>query len=195
MATGMKVTGLQAVQRALQKEIDKLRASHYALVGIHESAKKPKGATMTMATLGAIQHFGADIDHPGGTRYVVGQDGKSRFVRNDFVGPVTGVTKSHKITIPARPWLDVGVKSATKELIETVREGIEDGMDSKRIMSRVGETAARAAEDYMIKLKTPPNAPSTIKRKGSDNPLVDSGNLHQSITSSVVRKRPKEGIE
>ncbi len=31
------------------------------------------------------------------------------------------------------------------------------------------------------------NAPSTIERKGSDSPLIDTGQLRRSITSSVVR--------
>src|SRR5690606_32542666 len=54
MATGMRIKNLQAVQRALEREVKKLRTPYYALVGIHESAKKPKGASMTMATLGAV---------------------------------------------------------------------------------------------------------------------------------------------
>src|SRR5690606_26418949 len=113
----MKITGLEATQRALKKEIDKLRTPHYALVGIHQSAGMTDDGQMTVANLGAIQHFGADINHPGGTRYVVGKDGKASFVSNDFTGPVNGVTQPHKITIPARRWLDTGAESGSKEYL------------------------------------------------------------------------------
>ncbi|WP_368648977.1 hypothetical protein ABRY95_13820 [Castellaniella ginsengisoli] len=191
----MKITGLQDVQRALKKELDKLRLPHYALVGIHESAGvEPESDGMTVATLGAIQHFGADIDHPGGTRYVVGKDGKTRFVSNDFTGPVSGVTGPHKIKIPARPWLDTGAAAGAQEYVDTIRDGIEEGLDSKRIMARVGLEAEGAIKDYITNLDTPPNAASTIRKKGSSNPLIDTGNMRDSVTSTVVRKKPKEGL-
>lgn len=195
MASSMKITGLQAVQRALKKEIDKLRTPHYALVGIHQSAGAVEDGQMTVATLGAIQHFGADINHPGGTRYVVGKGGKAKFVSNSFTGPVSGVTQPHTINIPPRPWLDKGVESGVKEYLETIREGVKEGLDSKRIMVRVGVEAEGAVRQYITDLDSPPNAPATIRKKGSSSPLIDSGNMRQSVTSTVVRKKPKEGLE
>lgn len=155
---GMKITGLQAVQRALKKEIDKLRTPHYALVGIHESAGTEPDSDLTVATLGAIQHFGAE-------------------------------------NIPARPWLDKGAETGAKDYLETIREGVADGLDAKRIMAQVGLEAEGAIKKYITDLRTPPNKPSTIRKKGSSNPLIDSGNMRASVTSTVVKKKPKEGIE
>jgi hypothetical protein len=40
-------------------------------------------------------------------------------------------------------------------------------------------------------LKNPVNADYTIQKKGSSNPLIDTGRLRQSVTSEVVRKRWK----
>lgn len=157
MAKGMNIKGLQQVQAALSKEINKLQSSHYALVGIHEDAGMVKEGQMTVATLGAIQHFGNEH-------------------------------------IPPRPWLDKGVEAGVKEIIATVKEGIADGLDARRVIDRVGNAAMGAVRDYVIDLKTPPNADSTIKRKGSSNPLVESGNMHQSITYKVALKKPQEGL-
>ena len=42
------------------------------------------------------------------------------------------------------------------------------------------------AHDYLTDLKTPPLAESTIRRKGSSNPLIDTGQLRSSITWQVV---------
>lgn len=154
----MKITGLQEVQRALRKEIDKLRTPHYALVGIHESAGiEPDSDGMTVATLGAIQHFGND-------------------------------------RIPERPWLDKGAESGTREYLDTVREGVAEGLDAKRIMTRVGLEAEGAIKQYITDLDTPPNKASTIRKKGSSNPLIDTGHMRNSVTSTVVRKKPKEGL-
>jgi phage gpG-like protein len=191
----LKVTGLQEVQQALKKELGKLRTPYYTLVGIHESAGMTDDGQMTVAKLGAIQHFGADINHPGGTRYVIGKDGKARFVSDDFVGPVSGVTGPHKITIPARPWLDVGAEAGAKEMLDTIQEGVEDGLNAKQIITRVGLTAEGAIKKYINELNTPPNAASTIRKKGSSNPLVDTGNMRESVVSTVVGKKPQEGLE
>lgn len=155
---GMNIKGLQATKRALKKEIDKLRTPHYALVGIHESAGEVKDGQMTVATLGAIQHFGND-------------------------------------NIPARPWLDKGAETGTKEYLDTIREGIEEGLDSRQIMARVGVGAEGAIKKYILDLKTPPNKTSTTLKKGSSNPLIDTDNMLNSVTSIVARKKPKEGME
>lgn len=155
---GMNIKGLQATKRALKKEIDKLRTPHYALVGIHQSAGMVKDEPMTVATLGAIQHFGNE-------------------------------------NIPARRWLDTGAETGTKEYLDTIREGIEEGLDSRQIMARVGVEAEGAIKQYITDLDTPPNNASTVKRKGSSNPLIDTGNMRASVTSTVERKKPKEGME
>ncbi|RIY41953.1 hypothetical protein [Neopusillimonas maritima] len=155
---GMNIKGLQATKRALKKEIDKLRTPHYALVGIHQSGGMVKDEPMTVATLGAIQHFGNE-------------------------------------NIPARRWLDTGAETGTKEYLDTIREGIEEGLDSRQIMARVGVEAEGAIKQYITDLDTPPNNASTVKRKGSSNPLIDTGNMRASVTSTVERKKPKEGME
>lgn len=153
----LKIIGLQAVQDALQKELSALAGSEYALVGIHESAEAVEGSDMTMATLGALQHYGND-------------------------------------KIPARPYLDVGVETGTKEYLEIIQEGIVKGLTKEQIMEQVGASAAGYVQQYMRDLKNPPNAASTIAKKGSDNPLVDSGALVQSQTYIVTDKKPDEGL-
>ena len=34
----------------------------------------------------------------------------------------------------------------------------------------------------------PANAPSTVKKKGSDKPLIDTGHMRQSVTTIIDRK-------
>lgn len=153
----IKITGLQQVQDALQKELSKLMGDQYALVGIHESAGQVEGSVMTQATLGAIQHYGNE-------------------------------------RIPARPWLDVGVESGNKEYYEIIKEGIQNDLSAKQIIEQVGASAVGHTQQYMTDLKDPPNAPSTIRQKGSDNPLIDTGALRQSVTYTVTNKKPEDGL-
>lgn len=89
--------------------------------------------------------------------------------------------------IPPRPFLDVGVESVFPSLSSIVRSGIKNGEESKLIMERLGAKAVGGVKSYMTALKDPPNATSTIKRKGSSNPLIDTGELRRAITYKVVK--------
>lgn len=96
--------------------------------------------------------------------------------------------------IPARPWLIPGVESATPDVIDTIASGIEKGLPTDQIMEQVGAIAAGATQQYVIDLREPPNAKSTIDKKGSDNPLIDTGSMLQSITWKTSGTKPDEGI-
>ena len=56
----------------------------------------------------------------------------------------------------------------------------------------VGEALAELGQEVVDQIKTeidnftdPPNAPSTIKRKGSSHPLIDSGNLREAPSFEI----------
>lgn len=153
----MRIFGLQQAQDAIKKELSKLGGLKVATVGIHEDAGAVPDGAMSMATLGAIQHFGND-------------------------------------RIPARRWLDVGVESGTSEYLAIIQEGIAAGLTEDKILEQIGAVAQGVTQEYIRDLKDPPNAPSTIKKKGSDNPLVDTGALMQSVTYKVQNKMPEEGL-
>lgn len=194
MSINLKMIDFQKAQDEISKALGAMTTGKFVTVGIHESAEQPEGAGITMAQLGATQHFGADINHPGGTRYQVGSDGMATFVRNDFTGPVTGVTQPHKIKIPARPWLDVGVASGNKEYIEIIGEGLAKQEDPVKILNQVGNVAVGYTQQFMTNLQSPPNAASTIAQKGSSNPLINTGAMRGSVTYALSETKPEEGL-
>lgn len=59
------------------------------------------------------------------------------------------------------------------------------------LLEAAGHAATSAIKAAIVALDTPPNAPSTIAIKGSDNPLIDTGHMLQSVTH-IVRVRGKE---
>lgn len=196
----VSVTGMQSVIAALRKEIAKLTAGKGVLVGIHESDSGRDADEITNASLGAVLHFGADINHPGGTEYgyATKRDEKKkrvRFLKKGTGHKVIGTTGPHQIKIPARPWLDVGVAKASDEYVEIFKEGAKKNWPAEKILNQVGSVAAASAQEFMVDLKTPPNAPSTIRKKGSSNPLVDTGALKQSVTYSITESLPQEGLQ
>lgn len=201
MAISLKTVDFQRAVDKLKTELKKFRGDKYALVGIHEDAAAVEGdANITMAELGALQHFGGDVDHPGGTPYgystkEAAEDGKVRFLKPGAGYMVLGVTGPHKVTIPARPWLDVGVASGSQDYIAYIAEEVGKGATMDQVVEGVGILAAVTTQQYMTDLKTPSNAASTVKKKGSDNPLIDTGAMRASVTSTTTDEKPTEGIQ
>lgn len=200
MSISLSLVNFQAAQAAIKKEISKIRGGKMVTVGIHEEAGKVEDGDLTMASLGATHEFGASVDHPGGTSYgyatrKAAEDGQVRFLGKGQGYMVLGETAPHKIEIPARPWLEPGVASATEEIIATVRDGIEAGQLPDDTLEAVGAVAVGAVKQYMTDLKTPPNAKSTIAKKGSNNPLIDKGHLRSSVTHKVTAEPITEGLK
>lgn len=189
----------QKAQAELKKALGEFRGGKIVTVGIHEEAGGVEGGDLTMASLGATHEFGADVDHPGGTSYgyaskAAADRDEVRFLKSGTGYMELGVTGPHKINIPARPWLNPGVASATKEIIETIQDSVDRGATLDGTLEAVGVVASGAVRQYMTDLKTPPNAASTIKKKGSSNPLIDSGAMRASVTHKVGSEPVEEGL-
>ena len=200
MVVKVTVTGAQKAQTDLTKALERLIPDMFVTVGIHEDAGNHESDDITNAQLGAQLHFGAEIDHPGGTSFgfaseAAAERNEVRFLKKGEGFAELGVTGPHKINIPARPWLDVGVASGGKEYLQIIEDGFRNEDKPFDILNRVGLVAVAKVQQFMTALKSPPNAPSTIKKKGSSNPLIDNGALRQSVTSKVEQgKPPKEEL-
>lgn len=93
--------------------------------------------------------------------------------------------------IPSRPairnWLD-SKRRKIAEFKKTLLNQIYDGFSNSDLaLKRLGEFAQGEIKQSIINLKLPPNAPATIARKGSSNPLIDTGRMVASV-------RHKEGL-
>jgi len=193
------VTNVQQSRDAIQKALRALMVDKYVTIGIHEDAGNHGSDDITNASLGATHEFGADINHPGGTSY--GYASKAAADRNDvrFLKSgrgymELGVTGPHVIKIPARPWLNPGVASGNVEYLAIIEKTIADKGTIEQALNKVGVVAVGKVQKYMTDLRTPPNAASTIKKKGSSNPLIDSGALRQSVTYKIESGTPTEGL-
>jgi hypothetical protein len=196
----LDIQGFQELQDELMKELNALKSDKVVTVGIHEEAGSVESGDITMAGLGATHELGAEIKHPGGTSYgyaskAAADRDEVRFLKKGAGYMELGVTQAHNITIPARPWLEPGVASATPEVLLTIQDGMEAGQSMDQILEAVGVVAAGKVKVYMTELKTPPNAASTIRKKGSSNPLIDTGAMRASVTHKVSIGPVTEGLE
>lgn len=192
--------GFQELEDQVSKELGKLRSGKFVTVGIHEESGNVESGDLTMASLGAVHEFGADIDHPGGTSYgyatkAAADSDEVRFLKKGSGYMELGVTGPHKIKIPARPWLEPGVVSATDEIMRAIESGVAAEQPMDQVLETAGVVAVGAVKVYMTELKTPANAPSTIKKKGSANPLIDTGAMRASVTHKVQLQELQEGLD
>lgn len=87
--------------------------------------------------------------------------------------------------IPPRPFLAPAIEKGAPQyqrLAEVMIPKVLTGeMDMRMLLEQMGQLAEGHIKQEITDLKIPPNAKSTIAAKGSDNPLIDTGALRQSI--------------
>jgi hypothetical protein len=110
--------------------------------------------------------------------------------------------------IPPRPVLEPAIaapgnkEAIAAELAAALKASLEyNNSEAIRRMKRAGMAAQNAARGWFTDARNnwPPNAPRTIREKGSDRPLIDTGALRQAITYVLdirsITQSKKETIE
>lgn len=135
------------------------------------SKKKIEAASpITMAALAAVHEFGADI-------------------RNGF-------GKGVHIVIPERSFMRSTMNTKANELTKLTKRlanaVLKGKMGRKQALGIVGQKVSDWFKGAIDAGVPPPNRPSTVAAKhGSDHPLVDTGQLRNSIDYEVKDKGDK----
>jgi hypothetical protein len=92
--------------------------------------------------------------------------------------------------IPATPIVEPGVKKArplfTPQLAKAAQSLVQNRpQEAEKYLARAGTIAVNSVKRMFTDNDWPPNAPSTIKRKGSDRRNIDTGALRRSMTFVV----------
>ena len=91
-------------------------------------------------------------------------------------------------TIPRRPFMEKAAK-AMAEPVGKLLEKRMAGAISGTVLEEAGALAAGIIKEVIMDLDSPPNAPATIAKKKSSNPLIDTGAMRQHVTWQVRKKR------
>lgn len=93
--------------------------------------------------------------------------------------------------IPPRPFLRRGVETNINKInsikLKLVNQVIDDRISVDHGLNELGLKTQSLIQAGFTKIKWQKNAASTIRQKGSSQPLIDTGFLRQSITYVVVR--------
>jgi len=95
------------------------------------------------------------------------------------------------INIPERSFIRAGFDSNKRDITQLVDRLIEDVIFDKisvpTMFELIGAEIVGMIQEYMTDLRDPPNHPVTIDRKGSSNPLIDTGRIRGAIAWRVVQ--------
>ncbi|MED4551218.1 hypothetical protein P9305_00705 [Lysinibacillus capsici] len=96
------------------------------------------------------------------------------------------------IVIPERSFLRSTFDDKNNEWFKFMRKQMEHvingRINAQMLCERLGAKMVGDIQEKLTDINSPPNAPATIAKKGSSNPLIDTGGLRQRITYKVVRR-------
>ena len=99
-------------------------------------------------------------------------------------------------TIPERSFMRATIDENRRTLTSLTRSllfriGMGE-MTTERALNIIGLTITKLMKKKIVDLRKPPNADSTIKRKNSSNPLIDSSQMLNSVTDKVEMNGDRE---
>lgn len=89
---------------------------------------------------------------------------------------------------PLRPPLIANAQRYTDLLALGLKNALANGTDPKIVYEKIGIVATNDVKDYFITGNFKALSEKTIKAKGSSKPLIDSGEMRNSITYEVRNK-------
>ena len=152
------IKGLKKLAEALGDDFE----IRVGILGSKAARKNGKGG-MTNAEIGFINEFGSE---------------KRKIPGRSFLG------------MPLRLYLSEYIKAKKSFGKKEVEKAVKDGT-LLLLAKKLGLVAEEVVEDAFATRgfgNWAENKPSTIKRKGSDMPLIDTGELRRSITSEAKKK-------
>lgn len=135
------------------------------------------GGESELSMIAAVHEFGCDIQ--------VTDKMRGWFGANGF--PLKKDTTV--IRIPERSFLRAGYDENINQIVEQVEKQLpfvlKNEVDAKIFMEGIGMQFASMIQKKLREVKSPPLSDMTVERKGSSNPLIDSGRLHGAIQHEV----------
>lgn len=126
----------------------------------------------------------AQIGFPSGKKYEDGTNVAEVAAIHEYGAP--------KAKIDARPFFRPAIKKHHDEWVDVLKDKIPDVLSKKEtsfdVLDYVGRIAAANVQKEISEVTSPPLKEETIKRKGFDKPLIDTGYMLASVTNSVAKK-------
>lgn len=88
-----------------------------------------------------------------------------------------------------RAWFDEEESAIREQLVRLMQDVLRGRRKKEQILEQLAQWCVGRIQQRIAEGTPPPNAPSTVKRKGSSTPLIDKGILRSSISYRVTEER------
>lgn len=187
------MSGGERLQRYLDGIVQRSSSAKTVSVGFLEGATYPDGRSV--AANAALQEFGGTVHHDAGsvTLYRRVAAAGTHFLRNgrfvkrkDANFSSTHARRAYSQTIPPRPFFRNAIRKYGPQWGADMAAIIKaNGFDAARTLGLMGQRIKGQIQQSIIDLRTPPLAKSTIRRKGFDKPLIETGHMLNSVDYEV----------
>lgn len=182
------LTGGDGLRAKLEEIKQKVGDGELLRLGFLENATYPDGTPV--AYIASINEYGATFTHPGGTKYITDAVVKGRFVGSRFVGSDFAgehqVTGPHEITIPARPFFRHMIAEKSPGWGAKMAKALKAADCNVDVaFARMGEGIKGQLQESIRSFVSPALAKSTIRKKGFDKPLIDSGDMLRAVDYDI----------
>jgi len=178
------VTGGTNLEAKLREIAEKVGKANTVRIGFLENATYPDGTPV--ALVAATNEYGGTVTVPAHDVTVnrkVKKDGEfandGRFVKEaDSNFQTTHHVDEYTVAIPARPYFRNMIQNHKGEWGPALGKIVKAAdYDSAVALGRLGEMVRDQLRDSIREFSDPPNAKSTVRKKGFDKPLVDSSHM------------------
>jgi len=105
-------------------------------------------------------------------------------------GNVTSYVRKRSVTIPARHFLertlDNFAQARQTYMADMMVDLVEGRISGEGLLNKLGELTVKEMKLEIAAFAKPKNAPLTVHNKGKNDPLVDTGKLHDSIAYKII---------
>lgn len=198
-----KVSGGNKLEAKLREIAEQAGKANSVRVGFLENATYPDGTPV--AQVAATNEYGGTVtvpDHDVTIHRKIDKIGNFAAGEIDAEGNRVGASQfvkasrsnydtvhhvdEYTVTIPARPYFRGMVQNNKGEWGPALGKIIKGASyDSAVALGRLGSMVKDQLQDSIRQFSDPPNAPSTIRKKGFDKPLVDSSHMLNSADYEV----------
>ncbi len=151
-------------------------------------AKDTKDGKKFAEMLKEIDSASVRIGYQSGEKFYTPTDEDGNKIKNAKPVDMLDVVMFNELgtsRIPPRPFLtnsvDLNRKRIETFIDENAKEVVEGKITSEQFLNRIGTNHVSLVQESILTGDYVPNAPYTIMKKHSDKPLIDTGQMMQSV--------------
>lgn len=119
------------------------------------------------------------------------QQGKAADENGTDICDIAAWNELGTVHIPARPFLRQSVDdnlSKINNFLQEKKKDLVSGISAEQVLKEIGIFQKDLIQEKITDGDFAPNAESTVKKKGSSKPLIDTGRMRQSVNYEIKKK-------